>query len=200
MKAIKHSAIIFSFIALAFACNKKTTTETGDKTTTDNITNVAKDVTKNGLSVGSSIPETLGVNQDNKVLKKSDFAGKKLVIYFYPKDESVGCTTQACNFRDNYDDFIAKGYAIIGVSADSVEEHKAFIAKEKLPFDLIADTDKSLIRAFDALETTQINGESIDKIKRITYIIDENGIITSVIQPENVDVSKHSFQILELSK
>lgn len=200
MKAIKHSAIIFSFIALAFACNKKTTTETGDKTTTDNITNVAKDVTKNGLSVGSSIPETLGVNQDNKVLKKSDFAGKKLVIYFYPKDESVGCTTQACNFRDNYDDFIAKGYVIIGVSADSVEEHKAFIAKEKLPFDLIADTDKSLIRAFDALETTQINGESIDKIKRITYIIDENGIITSVIQPENVDVSKHSFQILELSK
>lgn len=200
MRTIKHSAIIFSFIALSFACNKKANTETGDKTTTENITNVAKDVTKKGLSVGSGIPDTLGVNQDNKILTKADFAGKKLVIYFYPKDESVGCTTQACNFRDNYDDLIAKGYAIIGVSADSVEEHKAFIAKEKLPFDLIADTDKSLIKAFDALETTQINGESIDKIKRITYIIDENGIITSVIQPENVDVSKHSFQILELSK
>ena len=96
------------------------------------------------LQVGDKAPEVLGVNQDGKEIKLSDFAGKKVVLYFYPKDSTPGCTAQACSLRDNYDELRKAGYEVIGVSADSAASHQKFIAKQNLPFNLIADTDKKL--------------------------------------------------------
>ena len=97
------------------------------------------------MEIGQRLPEILGKDQDGNELKLSDFKGKKLVLYIYPKDSTPGCTNEACNLRDNYERFLAKGYAVVGVSIQSAESHKKFIAKNNLPFPLIADTDKTLV-------------------------------------------------------
>src|ERR1035437_562573 len=101
-----------------------------------------------GLQVGDKAPAVLGVNQDGKELKMADFAGKKVVLYFYPKDNTPGCTAQACSLRDNYDELQKAGFEVIGVSTDSAASHQKFIAKQSLPFQLIADTDKKLSEIF----------------------------------------------------
>jgi len=148
------------------------------------------------LQVGDKAPEILGVNQDGKELKLSDFAGKKIVLYFYPKDNTSGCTAQACNLRDNYSDLRKAGYEIIGVSADSEKSHQGFIAKQNLPFNLIADTEKTLSTLFGTWGEKSMYGRKYMGMFRTTFIIDEKGIIEKIISPKEVKTSNHAAQIL----
>jgi peroxiredoxin Q/BCP len=148
------------------------------------------------LQVGDKAPEILGVNQDGKELKLSDFAGKKIVLYFYPKDNTSGCTAQACNLRDNYSDLRKAGYKIIGVSADSEKSHQGFIAKQSLPFNLIADTEKTLSTLFGTWGEKSMYGRKYMGMFRTTFIIDEKGVIEKVISPKEVKTSNHAAQIL----
>jgi peroxiredoxin Q/BCP len=148
------------------------------------------------LQVGDKAPEILGVNQDGKELKLSDYAGKKIVLYFYPKDNTSGCTAQACNLRDNYSELRKAGYEIIGVSADSEKSHQGFIAKQNLPFNLIADTEKTLSTLFGTWGEKSMYGRKYMGMFRTTFIIDENGVIERIISPKEVKTSNHAAQIL----
>ena len=147
------------------------------------------------LKIGDKAPEFSGVNQNGEEIKLNNFKGKKLVIYFYPKDMTPGCTVQACNLRDNYEELQKKGYEILGVSADSEKRHTSFIKNFDLPFDLIADTDKSIINAFGIWGPKKFMGRTFDGIHRKTFVIDEAGIIENII--EKVKTKNHTAQILE---
>jgi len=148
------------------------------------------------LNVGDKAPEILGINQDGKELKLSDFAGKKLVLYFYPKDQTPGCTAQACSLRDNYDDLQKAGYEVIGVSADSATSHQKFIGKQNLPFQLIADVDKKLSEQFGTWGEKSMYGRSYMGMFRTTFIIDSLGVIERIITPKEVKTKEHAQQIL----
>lgn len=148
------------------------------------------------LNVGDKAPEILGINQDGKELKLSDFAGKKLVLYFYPKDQTPGCTAQACSLRDNYDDLQKEGYEVIGVSADSATSHQKFISKQNLPFQLIADVDKKLSEQFGTWGEKSMYGRSYMGMFRTTFIIDSLGVIERIITPKEVKTKEHAQQIL----
>jgi len=148
------------------------------------------------LQVGDKAPEILGVNQDGKELKLSDFAGKKIVLYFYPKDNTSGCTAQACNLRDNYGELRKAGYEIVGVSADSEKSHQGFIAKQNLPFNLIADTEKTLSTLFGTWGEKSMYGRKYMGMFRTTFIIDEKGVIERIISPKEVKTNNHAAQIL----
>ncbi len=148
------------------------------------------------LQVGDKAPEILGVNQDGKELKLSDYAGKKIVLYFYPKDNTSGCTAQACNLRDNYSELRKAGYEIIGVSVDSEKSHQGFIAKQNLPFNLIADTEKTLSTIFGTWGEKSMYGRKYMGMFRTTFIIDEKGLIERIISPKEVRTSNHAAQIL----
>lgn len=143
-----------------------------------------------------SLPEYLGKDQDGNEIKLSDFAGKKLVLYVYPKDMTPGCTNEACNLRDNYERFLAKGYAVVGVSIQSAESHKKFIAKYNLPFPLIADTDKTLVTELGAYGEKKMYGKTTIGTIRTTFVADENGIITEVFRARQVKVKEHASQII----
>ncbi|MDD4990869.1 MAG: thioredoxin-dependent thiol peroxidase [Paludibacter sp.] len=149
-----------------------------------------------GLQVGDKAPAVLGVNQDGKELKMADFAGKKVVLYFYPKDNTPGCTAQACSLRDNYDDLQKAGYEVIGVSTDSAASHQKFIAKQGLPFQLIADTDKKLSEIFGTWGEKSLYGKQYMGTFRTTFIIDETGTITRIMLPKEVNTKIHASQIL----
>jgi len=148
------------------------------------------------LKAGDKAPEILGTNQDGKVLKLSDFAGKKIVLYFYPKDNTSGCTAQACNLRDNYSELRKAGYEVIGVSADSEKSHQGFIAKQNLPFNLIADTEKTLSELFGTWGEKSMYGRKYMGMFRTTFIINEEGIIEKIITPKEVNTKDHAAQIL----
>lgn len=148
------------------------------------------------LKTGDKAPEILGTNQEGKVLKLSDFAGKKIVLYFYPKDNTSGCTAQACNLRDNYSELRKAGYEVIGVSADSEKSHQSFIAKQNLPFNLIADTEKTLSELFGTWGEKSMYGRKYMGMFRTTFIIDEKGIIEKIITPKEVNTKDHAAQIL----
>ncbi|MEA4936296.1 putative peroxiredoxin bcp [bioreactor metagenome] len=148
------------------------------------------------LKTGDKAPEVLGTNQEGKVLKLSDFAGKKIVLYFYPKDNTSGCTAQACNLRDNYSELRKAGYEVIGVSADSEKSHQGFIAKQNLPFNLIADTEKTLSELFGTWGEKSMYGRKYMGMFRTTFIIDEKGIIEKIITPKEVNTKDHAAQIL----
>ena len=148
------------------------------------------------LNVGDKVPEILGVNQDGKELKLSDFAGKKLVLYFYPKDNTPGCTAQACSLRDGYTDLQKSGYEVIGVSVDSESSHQKFIAKQQLPFNLIADTEKTLSNVFGTWGEKSMYGRQYMGMFRTTFIIDETGVIEKIITPKEVNTKAHAQQIL----
>lgn len=148
------------------------------------------------LNVGDKAPEILGINQDGIELKLSDFAGKKLVLYFYPKDQTPGCTAQACSLRDNYDDLQKAGYEVIGVSADSATSHQKFIGKQNLPFQLIADVDKKLSEQFGTWGEKSMYGRSYMGMFRTTFIIDATGVIERIITPKEVKTKEHAQQIL----
>lgn len=149
-----------------------------------------------GLQVGDKAPTVLGINQDGKEIKLADFAGRKVVLYFYPKDNTPGCTAQACSLRDNYDDLRKAGYEVIGVSTDSEASHQKFIAKQHLPFQLIADVDKKLSEEFGTWGEKSMYGKKYMGMFRTTFIIDETGTITRVILPKEVDTKEHADQIL----
>jgi len=148
------------------------------------------------LQVGDKAPALLGVDQDGKEIKLADFAGRKLVLYFYPKDNTPGCTAEACSLRDNYSDLRKAGYEVLGVSTDSGSSHQKFIAKQNLPFNLIADTDKKLSETFGTWGEKSLYGKKYMGMLRTTFLIDETGTITRVILPKEVNTKEHAAQIL----
>ena len=148
------------------------------------------------LQVGDKAPALLGVDQDGKEIKLADFAGRKLVLYFYPKDNTPGCTDEACSLRDNYSDLRKAGYEVLGVSTDSGSSHQKFIAKQNLPFNLIADTDKKLSETFGTWGEKSLYGKKYMGMLRTTFLIDETGTITRVILPKEVNTKEHAAQIL----
>jgi thioredoxin-dependent peroxiredoxin len=148
------------------------------------------------LKEGQKAPAFEGIDQDNNKIKLSDFAGKKVILYFYPKDNTPGCTAEACNLRDNYADLIRKGFKIIGVSPDSEKSHKGFAGKYSLPFPLIADTEKKILSAYGSWGEKKMYGKTFAGVLRTTFIIDEKGIIEKIIS--KVETAKHTEQILKL--
>lgn len=148
------------------------------------------------LQVGDKAPDVLGVNQEGKELRLSDFKGKKIVLYFYPKDNTSGCTAQACNLRDNYTELRNAGYEVIGVSTDSAKSHQGFISKQNLPFNLIADTETTLSQLFGTWGEKSMYGRKYMGMLRTTFIINEEGIIERIITPKEVKTSDHTAQIL----
>lgn len=150
------------------------------------------------LKEGMKAPAFEGIDQDGKTVKLSDFAGRKVVLYFYPKDNTPGCTDEACNLRDNYNALIKKGFAIVGVSMDSGISHKKFADKYSLPFPLIADTSRKILNDYDVWKEKSLYGKTFLGIVRTTFIIDENGNIEKVIS--KVDTKNHTEQIFNLLK
>lgn len=151
------------------------------------------------LQIGDKIPEILGTDQQGNEIKAGDFAGKKLALYFYPKDNTPGCTAQACSLRDGYQELKKAGYEIVGVSTDSEKSHQKFIEKFSLPFPLIADTDKKLVEEFGVWQEKSFMGKKFMGTVRTTYLIDENGIIRHVLEGRKVNTKNHAEQILEVS-
>jgi thioredoxin-dependent peroxiredoxin len=146
------------------------------------------------LKVGDKAPNFKGKDQNGDIISLADFKGKKLVLYFYPKDDTPGCTAESCNLRDNYAGLKKKGYAIVGVSADDEKQHLKFIEKYSLPFPLIADVDLKVIKAYDVWGYKKFMGKEYDGIVRTTFVIDEKGIIEKVFT--EVIVKNHTEQIL----
>lgn len=147
------------------------------------------------LKAGDKAPDFSGINQDSKEIKLGDFAGKKLILYFYPKDDTPGCTAESCNLNDNYNQWLEKGYEVVGVSPDSVESHQKFRDKFNLKFDLIADTEKEILQAYGAWGEKSMYGKKYMGVLRTTFVIDEKGIIQEVF--EKVKTKDHTNQILE---
>lgn len=150
------------------------------------------------MEIGDKVPELLGVDQDGKEVKMSDFAGKKVVLYFYPKDNTPGCTAEACSLRDRYTELIEKGYEVIGVSKDSTDSHKKFIAKHELPFILISDADKVLQKEMGAWGEKTICGRTTEGTLRTTFLISEDGRIENIMSPKQIKTKIHADQILDL--
>lgn len=146
------------------------------------------------LKQGDAAPQFSGVDQDGQAVSLSDYSGKKLVLYFYPKDDTPGCTAEACSLRDNYDKLKSAGYEVLGVSTDPVKSHKKFVDKYSLPFRLLSDTEKTVSQAFGVYGLKKFMGKEYMGINRTTFLIDEKGIITEVIA--KVDTKKHAEQIL----
>ena len=150
------------------------------------------------MKIGDKIPEILGINAEGAEVKASDFAGKKLAIYFYPKDNTLGCTAEACSLRDGYAELRAAGFEVIGISKDSAASHQKFAAKHELPFTLIADTDLRMNEAFGVWQLKKMCGRESMGTVRTTFLTDENGVITDIINKVNTKDSAR--QILDLKK
>lgn len=149
----------------------------------------------NRIDAGDKAPNFSGKDQNGKTISLADFSGKKVALYFYPKDDTPGCTKEACNLRDNYKTLIEKGIQVIGVSADTEQKHQKFIEKYDLPFPLIADTEKEIIQSFGAWGEKKFMGKVYDGIHRITYLIDEEGKV--IERFDKVKTKEHAEQILE---
>ena len=146
------------------------------------------------LQIGAKAPHFEGTIETGERVSLADYSGKKLVLYFYPKDSTPGCTDEACDLRDNYERFLAMGYEVLGVSKDSAASHQRFIEKYQLPFHLIADTDLSILKAYEAWGEKKNYGKVTMGTLRTTYVIDEQGIIVDAIG--KVDTKNHTAQIL----
>jgi peroxiredoxin Q/BCP len=147
------------------------------------------------LKEGDPAPAFKGKDQDGNEISLEDFRGKRLVLYFYPKDNTPGCTAEACNLRDNYQQFLEKGFDVVGVSADSEESHRRFIDKQHLPFRLIADTDKTILKDYGAWGEKKLYGRTYMGILRKTFVISPGGNIEKII--EKVKTKEHSQQIFK---
>ncbi|MGB1205935.1 MAG: thioredoxin-dependent thiol peroxidase [Chitinophagales bacterium] len=148
------------------------------------------------LKIGDTAPNFEGIDQDNQPIKLKDFQGKKVILFFYPKDNTPTCTVEACNFRDNQEMLTKEGYVTIGVSPDGSKSHIKFRTKHNLPFPLIADTDKSILNLYGVWGEKKFMGRIYDGVHRTTFVIDENGIISQVIK--KVKSKIHTQQILDL--
>lgn len=149
------------------------------------------------MNIGDKAPEVLGHDENGNEIRLDDFKGKKLVLYFYPKDMTSGCTTEACNLRDNYGELQAQGYEVVGVSVDDGNKHQRFIAKNELPFHLIADTEHTLVEQFGVWGEKKMYGRTYMGTLRTTFIIGEDGTIERVITPKEIKVKDHAAQILK---
>jgi peroxiredoxin Q/BCP len=148
------------------------------------------------LSAGMQAPAINSKDQDGNAISLDQFSGKTVVLYFYPKDDTPGCTAEACDFRDNHQDLIAKGIVVLGVSVDDEQSHKKFISKHSLPFPLLADTDHKIVNDYGVWVEKNMYGKKYMGVNRRTFIIDENGLIKDVIK--KVDTKNASAQVLEL--
>lgn len=149
-----------------------------------------------GLKVGDRMPDFQGTDQNGKTITNKSFANKKLVIYFYPKDNTPACTNQACSLRDSYQALQNAGYSILGVSMDTEKAHTRFIEKFSLPFPLLADTERKMIDAFKVWGLKKFMGREYDGIHRTTFIINEKGVITHIIEKPKTKI--HGEEILNL--
>lgn len=149
------------------------------------------------MNIGDRAPEILGTNEKGEQISLSQFKGKKVVLYFYPKDNTPGCTAEACSLRDNYAELKSKGYEIVGVSTDSTASHNKFIAKHELPFTLIADTDKKLVEEMGAWGEKSMCGRKYMGTLRTTFILNEEGVVEKIFFPKEVKTKVHAEQILE---
>jgi peroxiredoxin Q/BCP len=147
------------------------------------------------LQVGNPAPNFEAKDQNGNLVKLTDFSGKKLVLYFYPKDDTPGCTAQACNLRDNYERMLGLGYEVLGVSVDDEKAHQKFIKKYNLPFSLLADTDHKVVEDFGVWVEKNMYGRTYMGTARTTFVIDEQGIIQEIIQ--KVDTKEHTSQIVK---
>ena len=150
------------------------------------------------IKIGDKAPEVLGHDENGNEIRLSDFKGKKLVLYFYPKDMTSGCTAEACNLRDNIGALEAQGFAVLGASVDDAKSHQRFIAKHELPFHLIADTDKQLVEQFGVWGEKSMYGRKYFGTFRTTFIINEEGIVERIIGPKKIKTKDHARQILEV--
>ena len=146
------------------------------------------------LKIGDKAPNFESVDEKGNTVKLTDYKGKKLVLFFYPKASTPGCTNEACDLRDNYQSFLAKGYEVLGASADSAKRQQNWINKHELPFPLLADETKEVINAFGIWGPKKFMGKEYDGIHRTTFVIDENGIIEDIIS--KVKTKEHAKQIL----
>lgn len=147
------------------------------------------------LKIGDNAPDFLGVDEQGSEVRVSDYKGRRLVVYFYPKDSTPGCTAEACSLRDGMDELVAAGYAVVGISADSAASHTRFKERQQLNFPLVADVDKSTIQAFGAWGEKKMAGRAYMGILRTTFVIDGNGVVEKVIT--KVDTKNAARQILD---
>ena len=152
------------------------------------------------MNIGDKAPEVLGINEKGEQLLLSNYKGKKVVLYFYPKDNTSGCTAEACSLRDNYAELKAKGMEVIGVSTDSAASHQKFIERHELPFTLVADTDKQLVEKMGVWGEKSMYGRKYMGTYRTTFIINEEGIIEKVFLPKEIKTKIHAEQILKAIK
>jgi len=150
------------------------------------------------LTEGQKAPDFNAKDQNGKTLSLGDFSGKDLILYFYPKDDTPGCTAEACSFRDNYQSLLKEGFDVLGVSTDDEKSHQKFITKYSLPFQLIADTDKKIVEAYGVWVEKNMYGKKYMGIARKTFIIDKNGLIRKII--DKVDTKNSSAQVLDILK
>ncbi len=151
------------------------------------------------MEIGDKLPDVLGIDADGREVRSADFAGRKLVLYFYPKDNTPGCTAEACSLRDHYAELQAAGYEVVGVSVDSVASHQRFRDKHGLPFTLVADTDKSLVEAFGVWAEKKMCGRTYMGTVRTTFIIGLDGRVERIIGPKEIKTKTHGEQLLSLS-
>jgi len=150
------------------------------------------------MNIGDKIPELLGRDQDGKEIKAADFRGRKLVLYTYPKDNTSGCTAEACSLRDNLKELQKHGFEVLGVSKDTAESHRRFIEKQSLNFPLIADTDTTLLQTLGAWGEKSMYGKKFMGTLRTTYLVNEDGVITHIFTPKQIKTKEHAAQILRL--
>ena len=150
------------------------------------------------MNIGDKAPEVLGMNENGEEIRLSQYKGKKLVLYFYPKDNTSGCTAEACSLRDNYAELRKQGYEVIGVSVDDAASHRKFIDKHGLPFPLIADTDKKLVEAMGVWGEKSMCGKKYMGTYRTTFLLNEEGVVEKVFSPKEVKTKTHGEQILKV--
>ena len=148
------------------------------------------------MNIGDKAPERLGLNEKGEEVLLSNYRGKKVVLYFYPKDNTSGCTAEACSLRDNYSTLREQGYEVIGVSVDSAASHQKFIDKHQLPFTLIADTEHELVEAMGVWGEKSMYGRKYMGTFRTTFILDENGVVEQIYLPKQIKTSTHGEQLL----
>lgn len=150
------------------------------------------------MNIGDQAPDLLGLDEQGNELRLSQFRGQRVVLYFYPKDNTPGCTAEACSFRDHEAELAAAGYAVVGVSADSAQSHVRFREHHALPFHLVADTERQLIEAFGAWGEKKMCGRTYMGILRTTFVIDEEGRIAHIFTPKQIKTKTHAEQVLAL--